>query len=264
MFKPGRQCLKICSGMLLIELMVSMVLALLLISFILEIYLASRKSQQFRAALNQVQNNANSAFSVLGTEIRRAGYIGCARLTKEFPVHAYGYYSLTPKNKLIVLDNNKFTVRYAGYPGVILKKIPEDDLTLYTSADIRFSSGDILIISDCKQAEIFQVDKTSLKNGLQKITVKYPLHYPFSPYAEISKLEINTYFIFKTNRKSRDGKPIFALYVADIKGRKMELVEGINSMKLKVDEGPSLRGVAMDLEIVVAPVKKNGYGYAAF
>ncbi len=53
---------------------------------------------------------------------------------------------------------------------------------------------------------------------------------------ENNKLEIKYYFIEKTNRKDETGAPVYALYRQDTTSKpfkKIELVEGVNEMKMK-------------------------------
>lgn len=278
MFASFVNGLKKYSGTILIELMLAVALGLLLVSFLLGIYIASQRSYRLQAALTQIQDNAKTAITILKSDIRKAGYIGCPRLTHDFAVASYPPYSLTPQNKLVGGDS-EIIVRHVEFPGVVLNELMRDDLTLYTSMDVRFSAGDTLVISDCKAAEIFQVKKIFFLQHLQKIIPTHPLHNRYEPYAEISRLEVNKYLIAKTKRKNQDGSPVYSLFIEDINLYRTELVQGINRMQIfySVDRGGKLIdtaadeiadwskvvGVAIDLDLIAFPIKKTWHMYVA-
>jgi type IV pilus assembly protein PilW len=265
-------------GSILIELMLAVTLGLMLVGFVFEMYLASQKSYRLQIALNHIQDNAKTAIDSLTDDIRKAGHIGCARLTNEFPIVSNVPYSITPQNKLIG-SHSELTVRYVEPHGVVLRESMIDNTTLYTTAEIHFSIDDIVVISDCKQADIFQVGEVVLSRGVQMIIPVHPLHHHYEQYAEIGRLAINHYAVAKKNRKNSDGTQVFSLFVDHIKQHKTEWVADINSLQLlysvnqkgkltdvpasAIEDWSNVVGVAIDVELVFPPIKKIWHAYVS-
>ncbi|RDI48811.1 PilW family protein [Aquicella lusitana] len=264
------------AGVTLVELLVVMTLGMLLISFLLSIYLASQRSYHIQTALGQIQDNAKTAVAILQTDIRKAGYIGCARLSKDFNA-IYSSYSITPQTRLTG-HTAEITVRYMGTPIVTVKK-SKDSSTLVASNESNFSSGDVLMISDCNHVEMFRVKAVSRSNASQTIMTAQPLQNHYDGNAEIGRVEINRYFIARTNRKNPDGSFIYALFLTDVKQHKIELVENIRDMRVlysilqgnkitevsseKIEDWSKVTGVAIELDVTAPPVKVTWHLYVS-
>jgi type IV pilus assembly protein PilW len=269
---------KQASGIVLIEMIIVVAIGLLLVSVLTEMYLVNQKSLRLQTALYDSQDNAKTAISILSAEIHQAGRIGCARLTSEFPMTSIHEYRLTPENKMTGNSFNEITVRYAAYPNAFLKLSMQDEKTIHASSDIHFASGDILLISNCKRAEIFAVEEVKIKNGVQKIIPAFSLHNLYEKNSEVSRLIINKYYIAKTNRTHQDGTPVYSLFLQDIRHHKTELVAGVDSMRVaysvnyagnwseveanQVTDWKSVAGVAIDFDLNTPPIKKSWHMYA--
>lgn len=263
------------SGIVLIELMVALSLSLLLLRFVFEIVVTSERYFRLQTALQQNQESALTALDILSSAIHQAGHIGCPRLTRDFQIYSIGNYAVNAQNKLIGISNNVLTVRYAEYPPAVLIAPMRDNKTLHISKNIPIKSNDIVLISDCKHAELAKIDSMTSNY----LTTQQSLHGQFDSMSELSRLQINTYFIAKTVRKDQSGAPIYALFVRDINARTMELVEGISNMLLTymlyqegrivalsandVVDWSQVRAVAIDLEVSVSPIKKRWHAYVA-
>ena len=266
------------SGLTLIELMLAMTLGLLLISVMLEMYLASQRSYRLQMALSLIQENAKTVIDSLTSDIRKAGYIGCAQLTTDFPAIFYVPYSITPHNKLTGNDA-ELIVRYVEPNGIVLKESMVDDTTLYTSSERHLSVGDRVVISDCGHAELFQIEEIVLSGGRQMIIPTHPLQHRYKQDAEIGRLVINHYFIAKTKQGDNDGTEELSLFVEDIKHHKTELVAGINRMKFlysihrqeklidvsakDISDWSNVIGIAIELELASPPLKKTWQAYVS-
>ena len=247
------QIIKNHVGAMLIELMIAMTIGLLVLSFLLEMYVVSQQSYRLQSALIAISDNAKSAFSILRNDIKAAGHIGCARLTPDFPIITHNGYTITTENSLSATDT-ELIVRHAELTHVALIGPMQDLMTMQTNKEIYFSRGDILIISDCRHAEIFTVKNVIIFHDSQKIISSFPLRYAYGQDAEISRMAINHYFIAKTTRKNTS-----ALFVKDIKQRTTELVENVSNMHI-VFNGAS---VQIDLDFIASPFKKTWHLYVA-
>lgn len=270
-----------CKGITLIELLIAMTLGLLLLSIMLGIYLAMQKSHHLQTAINNIQDNARVAISLLSADIRKAGNIGCAKLTKDFLLTSHTPYTLSTQNKLTGAhtgNSASITIRHASFPSAALVEPMQDDSILYVTRIPKFKVGDILLIADCKQAEIFKVEYVAFMHGLQKIIPQTALHQHYEAHAEVSQLEINHYFVDKTSRHDTTGAPIFSLWKQDL-NTKSELVEGVYRMQIRyaieqqgslievaasnVQDWSKILGVAIELEMGAGPIRKIWHAYIA-
>ena len=230
MFKSDNKQLIYHQGFSSIEIMVSLSLGLLLIYFLFECYITVEKNYKSVATLNKIQSRTRTVFDIFKTELKQAGKIGCIRLSDKFPLLNYKGYTLNLNNKLNG-NNHEFTVRYASFPHAVLLENMANSSVLKISNQIHFSTNDILLISDCKHAELFS-PRSITPGSKTTIISKEPLRYTYGPLSEVSKLVINRYFIAKTKRF--DQKELtYALYVEDINYRQTELVSGISAMQIR-------------------------------
>jgi type IV pilus assembly protein PilW len=269
-----------CRGLTLIEVIIAMGMALLLLTFLLKLYLNASYSQRLQNALIHIQDNARTSLAILNTSIQQAGYIGCLRLTSDHPRLSYSQYSINLHNKLVGIGAHEIIIRHALFPAATLKKSSENQVTLYADVHTRFSSGDILLISDCKHAELFQAANVSIASNSQKITAASPLQFDYSPYAEIARFEIEHYYAAKTKHTHQDGSPIYALFKEDkIKNRVIEVVDDITALNFlftlhrpghledvpasAVEDWSKVVGVTIQLETQYSPLKKIWHSYIA-
>lgn len=256
---------------MLIEIIIAMTLSMLIISVVIEMYLNLQHSYHLQKSLNQIQHSAKVAIEQLNLNIKHAGYIGCMRLTNDFPITSYPPYSLSLRNRLTG-SQSEITVVHAE--GKFAQYIASpDNMTLLVRSRMGINRGNILIISDCKHAEIIEVSDVSISHDVKKISLHSPLHYLYDKHAEVSKLKINRFFIGKTQRINVDGTPIYALYVIDINGDQSELVPGVSRMKIQYDvvgvpayineltDGTNVIGVAIEFELNAPPLKKVWHSY---
>lgn len=250
---------------MLIELMLAVTLGLLLVSVVLEMYLTSIRNDRLQQALNQIQQNAKITIDILNSDIHKAGYIGCARLTADFPIFSSTPYTLTFNNRISSQVSNEIVIRHASFPNAIMTAPMLDSSILTITQHVHFVAGDIAMISDCQRAEIFQMKEIKTFKDKQIIHTFSPLQHKYGPYAEVSRLEINTYFVANTHRTYADGTPIYSLFVKDIHQRKSELVEGIQYMSFHLDISDRSRvvGTSMHFTVVTPLMKKIWYSYIA-
>lgn len=246
-------------GLSLIELLISMSIGLIIVSLLIEIYLANQHSIQLQMALYAIQDNAKSAIHILKSEMQQAGLIGCAKLTENFPIISHVDQTLNANNKF-VYTNKEITVRYAEYTNTFLVKDMHDNVTLFVSKDDDFKANNIILISDCRKAEIIKIKKVYANKYRQKIILYSPLHYRYKKFSEVSHLAINRYYIEKTKRKYNNGKDIYALFVRDIHEQKNELIPNIQDMKITHLDN---KGINIAIDIYTPPFKKTWYMYEA-
>lgn len=264
-------------GMMLIELLLTLALGLLLVQFLLGIYLAVQQSAEWQADLYDIEQNGFAIIDRLTTDIKKAGYIGCARLTADFPIAANQEERLTVLNRITGEGLERLTVRYMNPTSSTLLKTMTDNTHLTISRGPTFAAGDVLIIADCTQAETFKVKKIDKSHdGKRSITTEHPLLERYSAMAEIGHFEIHRYAVKPTKRFYPNGSRIFALYFSNRK-QDIELVAGVHKLKLTYDvaEGGIIRtleakqitdwskvvGVALSMCLTSLSFHKIWYGY---
>ncbi|HSW13320.1 MAG TPA: PilW family protein [Solimonas sp.] len=200
-------------GVTLIELMISMTLGLIVLAGIFSVYLASRRSHTMNEALAARQETIRYVTQRLSKDVRMAGYRGCLRDTGEirntlnpdpaasagtrndfthpdflyrFDRYTEGFEAqgsswspaLPPQIAGVVRGTDVLTVRAVMDPEVyVVKEMP------VTSADIKTNSlnpaplrvSDIVLITDCGAAAIFQITNYNL--ATENNSKGNPAHY---------------------------------------------------------------------------------------
>ncbi|MCD6038674.1 MAG: hypothetical protein K0S27_74 [Gammaproteobacteria bacterium] len=231
-------------GTTLIELMLALLISMLILSSLTAVYLATKKIIQTQEALTTILENSNIAIFLLNSDLKMAGYMGCAAQDKNLVIKNKMAWESINKNKIqpyytsdIKPDSEGFTVYHADKENAFLLRAMLTSSLLYSSDKPFFSEGDLLIITDCKMSELFFVNKVIKENtGIQEIIPEKPLSQLYGQGAKISRFDIHTYFIGKTPRYTAFNDPIYALYRLDQRSHKKELVEGVNNMKIDFTE----------------------------
>ena len=255
-------------GLVLIEVMIAISIGLLVISVLMEIYITCQKSLALETALNTIQDNAKTINFIFQSEINKAGNIGCARLTRDFPLISPQEYPFNIANKMISPEENKITIRYAEYPNNILLQATNSDNRIYINKMVFFKPGDILLISDCKKAEIVIAAQVKKIHDNLEITLTSPLHYRYEKYAEVSRYVSNTFYSSENS-----------LFLEDIHRHKSIILSGINHMKIQytikngdlirdvpwneISDWRNILGIAIEYQLTSGSLKKNWYFYKA-
>jgi type IV pilus assembly protein PilW len=279
-----RRNIKVCSqdynqlyaGMVMIELMLSLALGFILLSILLSMYLVSQRAYDLQKSLQDIQDYAKTAITILNTDIKKAGYIGCRQLTKDFSVLSSLPYSITVQNRLFSRDGY-IQVKHMSHPSGTLQETMKSYSTLSLDQEVRFSVGDIGVIADCQHAEIFKISSIKSTKQSQILIIANPLKTIFKKNTEVGKLEINEYFIEKKNTLHTGHASQYSLYMRDIHHKKTELVPHINGMKItySINQGNELidvladhivdwstvQGVSIDLEFNISSITKVWHTY---
>ncbi len=252
-------------GSTLIELMLSLSLSLILLGLALSIYLAAEKQRTFLTTLNTVHDQTRFVLQRLESELRLAGFIGCPRLTEDFPLSNHTAYPFHAGNKLEIQMDVKgssiLTVRHRARSAVSLDQPMTQSSVLELSSPLSVRPGDLFLISDCRHADLFQVAAVSAHGRGQRLMTAQPLSYQYGENAEAAPFEITTYFVENTGRKDKYGRELSALYRSDPGGRRIELAEGIQ--KLKMELIPAGRGLALEVQAAKGDLQKTEYYFAA-
>lgn len=268
--------------------MLSILISTIIFGSLTVIYLTAQKNLITQDALITIQENSRIAMQILSLALRTAGYIGCARLTNDFPLISEIRFNENNKISPYYHDQIKpgtdgITVMRANPINAELVNNMSDYSHLVITGESQFDAKDMLLISDCESAEVFSVaDVSGIDSNLQSVIAEKSLNKLYAAHAEIGYFEKNSYFVAKTERLDKSGSPIYALYVRDIYANKTELVEGVSTMKIlygvleneylvektvnQINDWSKVIGVSVMLEfdgLNASHIKRNQYIYSA-
>ena len=229
--------------MTLIELIIAMLLSVLIISGLCAIYLVAENNRTEQADLITIQNNTKIMRYFLSNHLRMAGYVGCAKLTADFPFHNHLAIPISLQNKIhrytdreVKADSDAVVIWHASTQQVSLVETMQDNSILYVAPGLIFYKGENIVITDCKTIEIAKIKAILLlKNGIQRIIIDSPLKKRYGKNSDVAKLQIEAFFIGDSGRKDNSNKIIYALYMRDSGNNKIELIEGVSDMKIQYD-----------------------------
>lgn len=265
-------------GLTLVELMISVVLGLILMAGVIQMFVGSKNTFYTQQSLSRVQETGRLAVEYLTRDIRMAGYTGCfSRFTDptkvdstlknkstfrwDFETYIKGYTytgtaldfmdgttgaGVTPLANTDVLvissaTGSGITVNKQNSGAQIFAGSPSGNKSSCTPTDKcdGLVEDDILIITDCQKARIFQANGMNIASG--DINIKHeasgtPGNDPtswggakpdklFEPGAQIIQMRKVIYYI----KNNAAGIP--SLYQWD-NGVDSELVEGVEDMEL--------------------------------
>jgi type IV pilus assembly protein PilW len=245
-------------GFTLFELLLALTLGILLTGLITEIYLMGERSMKQQNEFVTIENNARVAIDILTGEIKKTGYIGCARLTNDFPVFPHVQGGIAPENKLTG-SSNTLTLRHMGMATHIDLPLTSGEDTVVAGDNIPVTAGDSLVIADCKHAEIIKAKYISAQLHSQRIKLWDTLRFDYDQSAEIGRLEINKFYVAKATAEA-----VNALFMQDTNGRSTEMVSGISTIQFlysvrsngwssdvrasEINNWSAVQGVALEIE----------------
>ncbi|NIN34728.1 MAG: hypothetical protein GWO08_03725 [Gammaproteobacteria bacterium] len=177
-------------GLSLIELMIAIVIGVLLMAGTAGLLISNKRIYKEQNEMGRLQENARFAMEILIKDIRRAGYSGCVDRTNAVTNHLNNAGIDTYMGNFNILvegseaasnwypsnSNEGVADMVAGSDGITIKFFEplsiELDFTMpSTSAVVSVDTtgdiavGDILAVTDCDSADIFQVTGVTGTNG---------------------------------------------------------------------------------------------------
>jgi type IV pilus assembly protein PilW len=179
-------------GLTLVELMVAMVIGLILILAVSAVYVGSRQTYRSGEGISRLQESARFAFTFLSRDIRQAGYFGCvggnvtvnntlnnattAAFDFQRPLSGYdasvGGSTWSPAipaglsgSVVPVSGSDALIVRGLSGPLLPVRShpggTPPGSAAILVDADNGLARGDIVLVSDCIAAAIFQISSAN-------------------------------------------------------------------------------------------------------
>ncbi len=260
-------------GMTLIEIFLGLILGSMILNNLFEIYLATTKNQMWLVSLNKVQENMRMATQLLTNDIHKAGFSGCLKknsinLTNHTVLnldhHIAPYEPIEKKH-----NTDGISIWYAKTLVSLLSQSMKNKNILVTKKSDVISKRTIMLITDCLTADVIEIEHKESHAGEDKLYLNQPLHKLYDKNSELWVLYQANYFIADTGRKNNDKKPIYSLYQKNRYGEKIEVIEGIDYMKITffpdtVSLNNRIQSVSIKLRMVsslTSQVKKQWYLY---
>ena len=241
-------------GFSLVELMVAITLGFIVVGAVGYLFLGSRQSYRSTDAMSRIQENARYALQTMARNVRMAGYVGCGNLQAmtmntiakpPAPV-------LTPANAITGWDANAGTMSF-GSPA-ITRISTTDAISVMgafgggvnltgnvtpTNANVQisgnpnnFAVGDLLIVSNCTNADNFSA--TTVSNSGGTVTLAHATNAnttnwvgTYDTSATVMKLEQYTYFIGTNPSGGR------SLYRDSLSEGTVELADNVWDMQIQ-------------------------------
>ncbi len=254
-------------GLSLIELMISITLGLMLMLGVLNVFLGSKGAFVSQQAISRIQESGRFAIDYMNKEIRMAGFLGCASNVDDskiittlgtptafrwdYKTIIKGYTDedeadlgltdvvagtdilevVSASGSQVVVTADTATDSILASLAVVTAEGCPGELTMYDGLCV----GDILVASNCQQAQIFQATDLS---GAADLTIKHDAGATpgnattawadklFGVGSEVIKMRKLLFYI----RDNAGGVP--GLWLWD-NGVNTELVEGVDDMAIQ-------------------------------
>ncbi len=251
------------SGMSLVELMVGLALGLLLMAGVMQVFLSSKQTYRFQDAQSQIQENGRFAMDTLESRLRMAGYAGCYgdfSSGVENMLNNPANFAWNISNPVQGFDNVAATDNLGGITGfiagsdvlvirgmsngVLVNSNPDNLEFTVTAANNRFAPGEILLVTDCDQASLFQATAVTTASGVT--TIKHTAGGGMTPgnsagnvdnsygnEAEIGHLQTWMYYLKKSDDNDRPALLVSSL-VSDgttVSLDSQELVQNVENLQ---------------------------------
>jgi type IV pilus assembly protein PilW len=249
-------------GFSLIELMIALVIGLLLLAGVLQLFLGSKQTYRIQEGLGRVQQESRFALDTLSRELRMIGYQGCASGATLTPTviadndndgvadlifvpnalvdgfdDGSGWANPTAIPRLVGSDVIRFL--YGDGNGARLTgNMASDNANVQlTHNPDNLQAADILLISDCLNADIFAATAVSQSGGSSIVTVAHAtnrnldnrLSKAYGPAATVMRVRRHSYFV-----GSEGGVP--GLYRIDSNDNPLRLIEGVEGLRVLYGE----------------------------
>jgi len=168
-------------GISLVEILVSLVISLFLLAGIVQVYVGNKSSYAFTNSISRIQENGRYAMEVMARELRMAGFFGCAifdpeddaaldaivnNLNKAGTGYSDDLYDFLQNDLVEGTENDGLN----GSDSITLRVTVQPPYGS-TSANIKVSQphnlkqGDIVMVSNCRGADILQISNINSSNG---------------------------------------------------------------------------------------------------
>ena len=250
------------AGFSLLELLIAMLLALFVLGSLITLTLLGSKSHGMQSQHARLQENMRFGIELLLRGLRMAGYFGCAHdpnkvesqldnavgALTDVGAGLEGFEQSqgrwfpsggTEKIDAMAANNDAITVRFAN-PSAhteTSESMPAADSGVPKPEDAQWGVGDVLIISDCDGADVFQTSSVT-----DDRIVPNKLSRPYNSGAELTSLWAARYFVAPS---TSNGLPTLKRQILQGGGSTTteELAQGVENLQFLFGEDQDQDGL---------------------
>jgi len=180
-------------GLSLIELMVALVISLFLLGGVVQVYIANKSTYRFSEAMSRIQESARYALDTMARDLRMAGFWGCTTFDPANPANIQnnldpagaGYdpeihdfinqppVEGTENDGLNGSDSIRIRGSQPGQANVVPPQNAPTSLPISISQADFTAPGDIVLLTNCEGADIFQVSSVTPGVGIARQVVSH-------------------------------------------------------------------------------------------
>lgn len=213
------------SGLTLVEVMIGMVIGLIIISLVSKVLIATKNVAAIQLDRMVLMEKSIRLSALFRSQIHRAGFVGCARLTSGFSLGPIGKYHIADNNRLSGTDN-EIIIRYMDFNTKSLLRDMSDREMLVLPTSVNIQPNEKWAISHCKHAEWFDVLSVKRQQGVLKVKCRQPLSELYDHTSEVGELHINRFYVRSIKNKTM-------LMMQDINARQTIMIEGVSGLHFK-------------------------------
>jgi len=175
----------------MVEILIALVISLFLLSGIVQVYLANKTTYRFTEALGRVQENGRFSLEFMVKDLRMAGFFGCAmfdpqdseNIVNNLDPNGAGYDTAlhdfvlagviegTDADGLNGSDSVTLRGAKAGQLHVVAPFNVNKSANIHVTANDVVAPDDIVMVSNCLGADIFQVSNATKSANASHMTV---------------------------------------------------------------------------------------------
>jgi len=234
-------------GLTLVEVMIVITISTILMSGVLQILVSNNQHYRTQEAASRLQENGRFAAHLITQEIRMADFWGCAGSTTNVTDHLNlplvgtsnpatpleGGITGTNDNGLNGSDTITIQGAFGGSIGVSTHNVMAAIFSV-SSINHPLNNGDVVLVSDCQNADLFQVSDTNAGTHANVAAatgsgIPGNASQPRTSYANGAAMIFEVRKITYSIKTSTSGQP--ALYRRH-NGTNIEMVEGVENMQI--------------------------------
>ncbi|KTC65513.1 Tfp pilus assembly protein PilW (plasmid) [Legionella adelaidensis] len=246
-------------GFSIIEAMIAITLGTLLVATAGSVYISNKNTFRIQEALSRLQENGRVANYFLNKEIRMAGFQGCAgenfvTMTNNvkdpskvllYDTPLYGFEGLagafnpnlpTHLTGKVLAGTDAIEIRMAANTGVQLRSDmnkSNNPILVYDRLGVK--AGEVVVISNCLVGDIFiaggDTNATAITHTVTN-NLSNDLTTAYTAGAQVMRYIYYAFYVKDSGRTNGDNQPIYALVRQDVLGNEVEIVDGIERMKI--------------------------------
>lgn len=251
-------------GLTLLELMIAVTLGIFITGGMIQLFINSKQNYRVQESLSRLQENSRFAMDFIARDIRMASYWGClqngldnttngldpAGTNYDVNYHGFSQGVIGSNGAANAPDTLILRGAYGSGVSIIAPFATQPSDTLTVAINNGFVQGDIVTVSDCQKADIFQITNANpdtsgqiihtINNSFEPGNANIADPTCTAPNHCLSKVYIGDSTMYKIStitysiQNGASGEP--ALFRRINGGADQELIEGVEDMQILYGE----------------------------